>query len=188
MNTAVPVVILTSLAAYAFPFLLVHFNRIRKASNAGTWLIVGFVCGGVIGVSLESTPGVEHGRFGGWVWIIAELCPLFYGRSVFLILGSAAGGATMAGLYILMSSVALRRVQILSWIFLISYILAMTANSQSFQRYYDAQILVGIAWAMAFSFRSNSGDERKIVIACIAMSAIQLSLSWYSVYSNIIKI
>lgn len=187
MNSAVPVLILTTLAAYSFPFLLVQSQRIKQTPSSLRILAIGLLCGTVVGLLFESAPGVEQGRFGGWAWIIAEKFPVLGGRSLFLVLGSAAGGVAAAALHVLVANRTERRTQIVLWVFSLSYVLAMTANSQSFQRYYDAQVLMGIAWAIALSRRPGpTGDDNGILMACLFMSVVQLGLSWFSVYSNIL--
>ncbi len=188
VNTAVPLVILTSLAVYAFPFVCLHAQRLLLSPAAAKTLLFGAVCGLVLGVTLESTPGIDAGRFGGWVWKSAGLMPVIGGRSVLLVLGAMAGGVTAAALHVLVSANAKRGTCILIWLFSISYILAMTANSQSFQRYYDGPILLGIAWIIALSRRPDSPtDDRRILISCCVMGGVQLSMSWYSVYSTILN-
>ncbi|MCH2145301.1 MAG: hypothetical protein MK082_09180, partial [Phycisphaerales bacterium] len=187
INVAVAPYALALFAAYACPIPIVCHRELARRPSVRRNAILGCLVGLGIGLALESAPGLEAGRNGGWLWTLAGFTPDIAGRSLLLVLGATAGGA-MAGMILgIIFESGNGRGGVLLAFFALSFLAAYTANTQAFQRYFDPPVLLAIAWALALMHRERSGMDRRITIAAAACAVMQLVFAGWALYRPLIE-
>ena len=186
INLAVAPYVLTLFGVYALPSMMVLLPIWREDSDirrSGMW---GALVGLAIGITLESIPGAEHGRTGGWLWTLADRLPVLASRSSLLLPGSVLGGLTAGLLLGLVSSAGRTRAGWLMIGFAASFLAAYTANAQAFQRYFDPMVLLAIGWTMLLASGAVSAGgiltPLRIASAGIAAAAMQAVFAIATVY------
>ena len=182
INPAVAAYGLTMLAAYALPMSVLFCNELRTRPFVRRRTVMGLLIGLAVGLAFNSAPGIEVGRNGGWLWSLAEALPVIGGRSLLLVLGSAAGGATAGLMFGLAGHAGRSRAGYLLIFFSLSFIAAYTANSQAFQRYFDPPVLLLIGWSLAIAHRENDGVDRRIMLAGLGCAAMQVVFAGWTLY------
>lgn len=179
LNVAVTPYTLTLLGIYAAPALMVLLPFWREDPRVRRLAVAGAAIGLLAGCLLESAPGLEVGRNGGWLWTVADRLPVVAGRSTVLIAGATLGGLAAGALLGLVEAAGRARAAWLMVGFGLSFLAAYTANAQAFQRYFDPPALLALGWALAASVDAKTAaghvNGPRIAVAgfgCFAMQAV----------------
>lgn len=182
-NFAVTPYVLTMLAIYGSPIVLFFASRILGNSFTLRLMCAGAIGGFLLGIVFESSPGLEVGRVGGWLWTLAEKSPVVLGRTVFLVFGSVLGGILLGAIAGLLREANNGRAVFMLFLFGASFLAASTVNSQAFQRYFDGPTLLFLGWSLVLTIRStDSNDEQRVVFTCALMALIQAVFCSYTLY------
>lgn len=183
MNVAVTPYVLTMMAIYGSPIVLFFASRILGNSFTIRLMCAGAIGGFLLGIIFESTPGLEVGRVGGWMWSLAEKSPVVLGRTVFLVFGSVLGGILLGAIAGLLREANKGRAVFLLFLFGASFLAASTVNSQAFQRYFDGPTLLFLGWSLVLTIRATDrNDEQRVVFTCALMALIQIVFCSYALY------
>ena len=186
LNLAVSGYSLTLLCVYAAPAMIVLLPLWKEDPVVRRWIGWGVALGTVVGVMLESAPGPDAGRVGGWLWTIAAMGPEVADRSIVIAIGAAIGGGVAGGLLGIVSRSGRSRA---AWIMLgfgVSFLAAYTANLQAFQRYFDPVVLLAAGWSLSLMHggRTDAGPVTgsRLVVAGAATAALQIVLATATLY------
>ena len=176
LNTAVAPYVLTLFFVYAGPPLIVLLPNWTGDRRVRGTAIAGAVIGFLLGIVLESAPGIEVGRNGGWLWTFAGMTPDVAGRSSMLVVGSACGGLAVGAAYGLLVAAGRTRMAVLGVGFAVSFLVAYTANAQAFQRYFDPPVLLALGWCLAgvAGARTSAGTVTSAQVSTAALSAFAM--------------
>jgi hypothetical protein len=119
----------------------------------------------------------EVGRWGGPLWDAAKVLPEVGGRSV------AVTGAAMLGagvLALLWGGAQVRgRGREAAWLLaaMAGMGLSQSANAQTFQRYFDPWVLLGLAWLMAMGWRPMAAGHAWMRAGLLTLAGLQLGMT-----------
>ena len=135
-----------------------------------------------IAVLPESTWSREEGRWGGPLWALVERSPAFAGRSALVVLGAAAGAASLAVLWLRAAQAGRGRHASVVIAALLGLLAVQCGNSQVWERYFDPAILVSLAWLVAMGLgpaRPHAASRAVVGAALLAAAQAAVSLSNY---------
>jgi hypothetical protein len=186
LNTVVAPYVLTLFFVYAGPPLIVLLPNWTEDRRIRGTAIAGAVIGLVIGLLLESAPGIDVGRNGGWLWTFAARTPEFAGRSSILVVGSMCGGLAAGAAYGLLVAAGRTRMALLGLGFALSFVVASSANAQVFQRYFDPPVLLALGWCLVgFAGARTSAEtisSRQVAIAALSSFTMQACFAGLTLY------
>lgn len=188
LNHGITPGVLSLVAVYASPLVVVllpfwwNDRRVRRT------MVIGLLIGLLAGLSLESVTGKEYGRNGGWLWLLAGWTPTILDRSVLVVAGSVAGGATAGILFGLLVASGRSRTAWLMTGFAVSFLAAYSVNSSAFQRYFDPPVLLAIGWCLASldSGRSTYGPigRGQLRLAAFGVFSVQAIFTFLTLYAR----
>ena len=190
-NAAVAPYVLTLFFVYASLPLFVLLPNWTRDRRIRAIAIAGAVIGLGLGLVLESAPGIDVGRNGGWLWTFAARTPEILGRSSMLIIGSMCGGAAAGAAFGLLVAAGRTRMAVLGLGFALSFVVASSANAQAFQRYFDPPVLLALGWCLAgfAGARTSAGtiSSRHVAIAALSSFAMQACFAGLTLYRPLLS-
>jgi hypothetical protein len=191
LNVAVTPYTLTLLGVYALPAVIVLLPFWREDASSRHRAVIGASLGLATGLLLESAPGIEVGRNGGWLWTLADRLPVVAGRSTVLVAGATLGGLAAGSMFGLARSAGRERAAWLMLGFGVSFLAAYTANAQAFQRYFDPPVLLAIGWGLATAARARTeaGPIRngRLGFAAVGVAAMQMVFAVATLYLPLLR-
>lgn len=186
LNLAVTGYVLTLFGTYGGVAMLLMFPLWREDHLVVRRMAAGGAIGLAVGLTFASAPGAEAGRSGGWLWTLAELAPVFGGRSMVIAMGATWGGAVAGALFGLLVRSGQGRAAWITLALATSFLAAYSANLQAFQRYFDPAVLLALGWILALlrGGRTTSGriEDGRLGATAIAIAAMQIALSLATLY------
>ncbi|OAI42550.1 hypothetical protein AYO41_04035 [Verrucomicrobia bacterium SCGC AG-212-E04] len=175
-----PVVYLIALQGLlSMPFIAAI--ELSRPNRDARWLpmLFGASIGLILAIVGETYADYASGRWGGILWNVADATPVFAGRSVFLTMMAALGGATIGWFAGELQFVENRRHFLIVALALFAFGLSFIPNRQAFHRYFEPTLLVLISLACMQIFRgglrlSNRASAVLIVfgLVCLGVSAL----------------
>jgi hypothetical protein len=182
---------LTLVGVYALPAMLVLLPYWREDASIRRRAIIGAIVGLAAGLLLDSAPGIDVGRNGGWLWTLADRLPVIAGRSTVLLAGATVGGLAAGAMLGLARSAGRERAAWLMLGFGLSFLAAYTANAQAFQRYFDPPTLLAIGWglAAAANARTEAGPvtNGRLGVAAVGVAAMQMVFAVATLYVPLLR-
>ncbi len=191
LNVAVTPYTLTLVGVYAMPAMLVLLPYWREDDSIRRRAVIGTVVGLAAGLLLDSAPGIDVGRNGGWLWTLADRLPVVAGRSTVLLAGATLGGLAAGTMLGLARSAGRERAAWLMLGFGLSFLAAYTANAQAFQRYFDPPALLAIGWglAAAANARTEAGPvtNGRLGVAAVGVAGMQMVFAVATLYLPLLR-
>jgi len=137
-----PIAYLFTVAAILVPPYCLVLGMRPGPSLRNPWAIGGLAVGFLISLLSATSYSPESGRWGGWIWVIVEKCPVVCDRSIFIALTAPVGAASLAVLGRHVYCMAGRVPGLLWCTAVASWGCTFLINRQVFHRYYEPQLLV----------------------------------------------
>ena len=189
INQAVSPYAMTLFGVYALPATVLFLPLWREDDEVRRTSLRGGLIGLVIGLVLHSAPGADLGRVGGWLWTLAERCPVLGGRSMLLVGGAVLGGFTAGMFFGLLRAAGRLRAGWLMLGFAVSFLAAYTANAQAFQRYFDPPVLLALGWCLALAAGAVTAGgvlaPARIAAAGLGLATMQVVFAITTLYLKI---
>lgn len=144
-NLAVPTYVVSLFGIFGLFYIGYLSTELHKIKTREMWLLIGIslIAGLGIAILFPSSYERDAGRWGGWLWEIARHLPSIYDRSIlFLVLVPL--GTILISLWFRVARH--NRDSILILVSMMAWIAANVANFQVFQRYYEALLLIALAF------------------------------------------
>ncbi len=183
-------------ATFAFGLSLIALWSAPLMS--GAWRARGTVGGGAIACAalagLISATVVatnfdrEAGRWGGSLWAVVAAGPVVAGRSLVLLVLAPIGAMSLLLLVRRAAEATDRQSAIAVGLAIVMMMVAQTANSQCWERYFDPPMLVLLPWLAAYSVRGALGGDRSLVVAgAVVLACVQTVMAWWSVFLPLVR-
>ena len=149
-----------------------------RADFGSRWAWVGAGLGLAIAVAGPTFPSVPAGRWGGYLWLLAEQLPTPGGRSIVFLILTPLGGA-MVGALIRRLRAEAGAATAGTWIWTSAFWgLSQLPNRQVFHRYYEpAIVILLILWVLLIlRSRTPSNTPRWLPLGALAVGQLVLTL------------
>ena len=157
------------------------------------WLVVAVLLAVAASMAIPTSFDISGGRWGGAIWILARHLPDVADRSIVFPPLAGLGALVLVHAWRAACRAGRAREAIVLLLSLLGWMLAESVNTQSGQRYCEPIILVGLAWLDALSVSPSPETtsfrtaHRRWWLGPVALGAIQLALSTYTVYVPVVR-
>lgn len=168
-SPAAPAFFLSVLAFYSL-FYLPLFYRALPLKKLSKYLLVAAAAGLVIGIFPETSYDKAAGRFSG-LWNLARLLPSISEHSVFIMLGSAAGGACLL-LWLYLTPAAFRY-PLLGGILL--FVMTLVLNRFAYERYFAPFLYLLFVLVLSVTDKLKREEIKPLLLAgCLLFSVFNI--------------
>ena len=173
-----PQAYLLALAAIILPFYLpqgslmpAHLYRERW------WLTIGASSGLLVALLTPTSPSYETGRWGGYLWSLAERMPVIADRSLFFLLLAPVGGALIILLFRDLIC-AKKPHQALLWLASITaWSASLLVSRQVFHRYFEPTLLIFAIIGLGLFLSQPLSKQQRIRLFTLTLIQIALTLA-----------
>jgi MYXO-CTERM domain-containing protein len=185
LNPAALCVVLGLLGAFGTCYLPLWDGATHRSAvrDVRTWCLV--AAAAILPLLVPSAFDSAAGRWGGGLWIAVHAAPSIAGRSLLLPLPAGVAGYVIAvGCRGALAAGRSRQAVVLLTA-LGTWALAQMANAQSFQRYYEPMVLIGLAWLATLSAPRLRARPPTAWIGVATLTAVQGAIAISTIYAGL---
>ena len=184
--TTCPQAYLFTLQALILPFFLGRdVMAVRHLRAEVPWVLAGALAGLGVSVATATSFDYESGRWGGYLWSVAQRLPVLWDRSSFFIVLAPLGCA----LVVMIWRAIIRRGHMMEASIWIASVTAWAGSlvvcRQVFQRYFEPTILVFAALGVALSMRESLVRSTRAKL--MVLTTVQTMLTFMTVILPLVR-